>query len=128
MTCTEREPELLLHLHGALSPGRQMLTILHLRRCSRCRAQQRRWQSVSGQAADAIRGPLRPLWSPRHAYPAIYSALSAILLASALLLSVSLSLIVVNRHRSLPLGGSSSPNRLAFPGGCRPDLPNDHCR
>ncbi len=67
MSCCDREKDLLLLAHGALSPVRRLLTETHIRRCPRCRERQERFGTASRLLAETIRGHDLPVWRPLSA-------------------------------------------------------------
>lgn len=130
MTCRDYEKDLLLLLHGELSPRRRLRLRSHLRRCSRCRQRQEKLSDVSRLIAGAIRGPEMPPWLPErnHPFPRIrarytYMCVLLVLLAGMLLYTTSVRRAANRAHLAVtPTMQRSSAT------GCTPNLPNDHCR
>lgn len=123
MTHPERDQDLLLLAHGALSPVRAALTRLHLARCPDCRQRLSSYRAVSDGMAGVIRGGQLPRWS----FPAAGAAsgvAAAWILAAVVLLAVLLGTLAVRQHRR----GLSAPPAHAGSAPCRPDLPSDRCR
>ena len=67
MRCSDREQDILLLHHGALSPFRRARLEAHLRGCPHCREQRERFSAVSGLIAGAIRSGDLPAWQPAAA-------------------------------------------------------------
>ena len=64
MTCDERDQELLLLAHGALSLPRRLIAQAHLQRCAACRKRYNRLMQVSSALSAALGTPARIPWSP----------------------------------------------------------------
>ncbi len=123
MTHPERDQDLLLLAHGALSPLQTALTRRHLAHCPDCRQRLNQFQATSHGLAGAIRGGQLPRWS----FPAAGASLgvaAAWLLALAVLVVLLVGTLAVRQHLH-------TPGALPVPAGsvpCRPDLPSDRCR
>lgn len=115
----EREQDLLLLAHDALSPWPTLRTRWHLTRCPDCRHRLAQMETASLGLAGVIRGPGLPRWSPPTACAPILPVLWVLLVTTALLLIV-LGTMAVRSH--------SHAVRTIPTGNCRPDLPNDRCR
>lgn len=125
MTCEERDADLLLLTHNALSPGSRLSTMMHLQRCPGCRERLERLQQVSALVAERLRDPeavvlpAPPQTASRH----LLAAMAAFLLLCLLLTGV----------RAIMLRSATSPSRIAPTrtsptDGCLPGLASDRCR
>jgi anti-sigma factor RsiW len=136
MRCHERDPDLLLLMHGELSAPRQSQTEMHLRYCPRCQERHERFARISHLLAGSIGNRMQTFWSPpalrvaprspppRLPWPALLTLLALVLVLAGVTVVTSM------RTAATPHAGAFT--RLQMPGvgsgGCRTDLPNDHCR
>ena len=119
----ERDSDLLLLVHGELSPAKEIITRWHVAGCLECRQRMARFQSVSQTLGVAIRG--RQL--PRRFYPAtqVWLGVPRVwLLAAAAVIVLVFGTLSVMVHT--PAFQRSSRPAANIP--CRPDLPSDKCR
>lgn len=134
MTCDERDQELLLLAHGALSLPRRLVVRAHLRQCAACRERYERMAQVSSALSAALAPPAQRPWAPVWNWKptgtrgatlgarmlAVFSALLIILAATILYVAFS------NPRASC--ANRATPAAPKSPDGCSPYLPNDHCR
>ena len=121
MTHPERDADILMLAHGALSPLVSLRTRWHLMRCDSCRRRLRQFQLVSASMANEIRDPKMPRWSVPLAKPHL-SLINAALLTVAIFIVLVIGTLAVHKLQHppvLPVPIRSAP--------CRPDLPSDRC-
>lgn len=128
MKCTDRDSDLLLLSHAELGPLRRGLTKLHLSRCARCQARLRELASVSVLLAQTL-GPSsggRPSGGARIPHVRFAPAHVAVVVLSSLAIVGSLAVLTSRIVSAESVGAMRqvSPSII----GCRPGLPNDHCR
>lgn len=121
MMHSDRDSDLLMLAHGALSPLAALPVRWHLLRCAPCRLRLQQFQSVSSDFASAIRGPQMPPWSPL-AMPLTVKLLSLSLVTVCVLIVLLMGTLAVRSFQhspARPVPITSTP--------CRPDLPSDRC-
>lgn len=130
MGCEERDQDLLMMAHGELSWSARLRLTVHLLHCVNCRERYAQFVAVSSALARAIRDPA-PLSSPGRRNPLLPKGagvpwLSLIALGVLLILLGWIAVQTAGRLIHGNYADSSLHNRSDV--GCRPDLPNDHCR
>ena len=140
LKCEDRDQDLLLLVHGELSLLQRGRTLLHLRRCPRCRERQEQLSTVSHLLAGVIRDrdpatAPATMARPSMARPGAPVPPAVVRRQLAFSLVIVLAVLVVMAFvgavRSLVTGDGVVPTmeRMKAPDdGCRPDLPNDRCR
>lgn len=128
MSCTKRDPDILLLAHGELSGWGALALKWHLRRCASCRKRYQEWTQASASLANTLREPGQIPWQPaaRHRPPvSAVTRLSLILLGGVLLLfsAITLYFLSIGTRPAVP-----PSSRSAQQGGCTPNLPSDQCR
>ena len=121
MSCCDHDQDVLLLVHGGLSPVRRLLTEAHVRCCPRCRERRERFGAASGLLAESIRGRDRMTWRPfvppTVAAPGMARARWALAL-SLLLAMVSIAAMIWRVREFLPAANAS----LAPVSGAPPEI------
>jgi len=129
MTCSDRDPDLLLSGLGELGVVQRLRVDQHLRRCPRCRARQAELLAVSAGIAGVVgftTAARRAFGEPRIHAPRLAHA--GWLGVGGLVLVLLASLTVVAVATAWYTHASRTSIGRAADQGCRPDLPNDLCR